>query len=103
MILEALVSLLQNLWDCVVLSNASKQCTYLEVETDTWQVHERLHTSLAELLGVTNTGSLEDEWRAEGTTGDDDLLAGPDDLGLQLSWGEGLCGHGLDTDRFVAL
>lgn len=76
---------------------------YLEIEAYTWQVHEGLDTSLTELLGVTDTGSLENEWGAEGATRDDDLLAGPDNLGLLLSWSERLRGHGLDTDRPITL
>jgi hypothetical protein len=84
-------------WQCL------EPYPYLEVETDTWQVHKRLDTSLAELLGVTDTGALENEWGAESATGDDDLLAGLDDLGLLLSWSKGLRRHSLDSDCFVAL
>jgi hypothetical protein len=37
----------------------------LEVETNTRQVHERLDAHLAELLWVTDTRALEDEWRTK--------------------------------------
>jgi hypothetical protein len=51
----------------------------LEVETDTGEVYEGLDTGLAELLWVTNTRALEDQWRAEGATRDNYLFAGFDD------------------------
>jgi hypothetical protein len=50
--------------------------THLEVQTNTGKVDQRLDASLAELLWITDTRALEDEWRAESATGDDDLLAG---------------------------
>ena len=53
----------------------------LEVETNTRQVNKRLDASLAELLWVTDTRALKDEWRAECSAGYDDLLAGLDDPG----------------------
>jgi hypothetical protein len=34
----------------------------LEVETNTWQVYKRLDASLAELLWITDTRALENEW-----------------------------------------
>lgn len=58
------------------------QVVVLEVETDTRKIDKRLDASLAELLGVTDTRALQDEWRAQGTARDDDLLAGLVDLGL---------------------
>jgi hypothetical protein len=56
----------------------------LEVETNTRKIDKRLDTDLAELLWVTNTRALKDERRAQGTAGDDNLLAGPDDPGHLL-------------------
>jgi hypothetical protein len=68
----------------------------LEVETDTRKIDKRLNASLAELLGVTDTRALQDEWRAQGTARDDDLLAGLVDLGL-LVGGQRLGRDDLDT------
>jgi hypothetical protein len=39
-----------------------RQVVILEIETNAGEIDERLDTSLAELLWVTNTRSLEDEW-----------------------------------------
>lgn len=67
----------------------------LEVATNTREVHDRLDSGLAELLGVTNTRALEDQRRAEGASADDDLLASAVDLALgvgtikRLSWDGG--------------
>jgi hypothetical protein len=57
----------------------------LEVQTDTGEVYKRLDSGLAELLWVTNTRALEDQWRAESTTRDDNLLAGSDDTRGRLT------------------
>jgi len=75
----------------------------LEVKTDTWQIDERLDTSLAELLRVANTRSLEDEWRAESATGNDDLFTSLDDSRCQLSRSEGLSWNDLDANSTVTL
>lgn len=55
------------------------QVMILEVETNTRKINKRLDASLAKLLWVTDTRALKDERRAQSTTGDDDLLASPDD------------------------
>ena len=46
----------------------------LEVEANTGEIHKWLDTSLAELLGITNTRALEDQWRAESATANDNEL-----------------------------
>jgi hypothetical protein len=51
----------------------------LEVETNTGKVNKWLYAGLAELLGVTDTGSLKDKRRGESAARYDDLLACPDD------------------------
>jgi hypothetical protein len=79
------------------------QVVILEVETDTWQVDERFDASLAELLWVTNTGSLKDEWRAESATRNDDLLPSLDDSRRQLTRSKGLGGNDLDADSTITL
>jgi hypothetical protein len=75
----------------------------LEVETHTWQVDEWLDAGLAELLGVTNTRALENEWRAKSSSRHDDLLACLDDARRQLSIGEVLGWDDLDTDGSITL
>jgi hypothetical protein len=70
----------------------------LEVESHTGKVNNGLDTSGAELLGVTDTRSLEDQGRGEGSARDDDLLAGTEGSGLKLAWVQGLGGDGLDAD-----
>ena len=79
------------------------QVVVLEVETDTGQVYQGLDASLAKLLGVTNTRALEDEWRAQGTSGYNDLLASFIDSGLLLAWRQRLGRADLDADSSVAL
>lgn len=74
----------------------------LEVETDTGQVDQGLHASLAELLGIADTRALENEWRAQGTAGHDDLLASLVDSGLLLARREGLGRANFDTNGSVA-
>lgn len=74
----------------------------LEVQTDTWKIDERFNTSFAELLWVTNTRSLKDEWRTESTSGNNDLLPGSDNSGSQLSWRKGLGWNNLDANGTVA-
>ena len=56
----------------------------LEVETNTGKVNLRLDASGPELRGVTDTRSLEDQWRGESTAGNNDLLASPEDAWLRL-------------------
>lgn len=76
----------------------------LEIKANTGKVNERLNASLAELLGVTDTRALEDEWRAESTARDDDLLARPDDPSRQLAGGgERLGGNDRHANSSVAL
>lgn len=80
-----------------------REVVVLKVETDAWQVDEGLDASLAELLWVTNTRALKNKWRAEGTARHDNLLAGLDDSGRDLSAGKVLGRHDLDTNSAVAL
>lgn len=53
-----------------------RQVMVLEVKTDTWEVDDGLDASLLELLGITDTRSLKDQWRRESTAGNNNLLAG---------------------------
>jgi hypothetical protein len=73
----------------------------LEVETNTWQVHKRLDASLAELLWVTDTRALENEWRTKCSTRHDDLLACLDDARGNFTVGQVFGGHDLDADSAV--
>lgn len=91
----------------------------LEVEPDARQVDEWLDTGLAELLRVaytwlandmvcskpthTDARSLEDERRAQGTTTDDDILAGLVDFRLLLIGMKRLGRNDLYTSRSVTL
>jgi hypothetical protein len=59
----------------------------LEVETNTREIHDRLDARSLQLLGITNTRALEDEWRGQRATRDDDLLAGTEGTGLLLLGG----------------
>lgn len=61
------------------------QVVILEIETDTRQIDQRLNASLAKLLRAADTRALEDEWRAQGTSRHDDLLASLIDSGLLLT------------------
>lgn len=79
------------------------QVVVLEVQTNTGQVDQGLDASLAKLLGVTNTRALENEWRAQGASGHDDLLASLVDSGVLLAWRQRLGRADLDTDSSVAL
>ena len=49
---------------------------YLEVKTDTGQVDKRRNAGHTQFLRIANTGSLEDERRAQGAAGNDNLLPG---------------------------
>lgn len=71
------------------------QVVVLEVAAYTWQVDQRLHTSPAQLLGVTKARALEDEWGAHGTSAQDNLLSGPEDTANRFTTVEGL---GRDCD-----
>ena len=75
----------------------------LEVETNTRKIYKRLDARLAELLWVTDTRSLEDQWRAEGAARYNDLLAGSDNLRCQLAGSKRLGWDGLDPNGLVAL
>lgn len=68
----------------------------LEIETNAGQVDLTFHTGFLEFLGVANARSLEHKWRAECAAGDDDLLAGFDDLFMWLLWVKRLHGHSAD-------
>lgn len=78
-----------------------REIVVLEVKTDTRKIDQRLYTSLAELLWVTDTGSLKDERRAESASRNDDLLPGLDDPGSQLSRRKRLSRNNLDSDGTV--
>ena len=56
----------------------------LEVETNTRKVDLGLDTRGPELGGVADTRSLEDQRRGERASGNNDLLAGPEDARLCL-------------------
>lgn len=83
--------------------DGKRKVVILEVETNTREVDERLDAGLTELLGVADTRSLENEWRGQSATRDNDLFAGPDDLGCQLSWRKRLGGNSFDANSAVAL
>lgn len=89
----------------VRLSTIGGECqvVILEVETDAGQVNERLDAGSAQLLWVTDTRPLENEGRAQSTTGHDDLLASLVDPRLLLVRGERLGRTDLDTNSPVAL
>jgi hypothetical protein len=55
--------------------DGEREVMVLEVETNTRKIDKRLDTSLAELLRVTDTRSLENKRRAESTARDDNLPA----------------------------
>lgn len=42
--------------------NTEMEIMVLEIQTDTRKVDNRLHAHLLELLGVTDAGTLKDEW-----------------------------------------
>lgn len=52
----------------------------LEVGTDAWQVDQRPDASPTQLLGVANSGALQNLRRAESSSTDDDLFTCPVDL-----------------------
>jgi hypothetical protein len=74
----------------------------LEVETHTRQVDKRLDARLAELLWVTDTRALKDEWRTERSARYDDLLARLDDTRGNVAVGQVLGWHDFDADGAVA-
>ena len=65
----------------------------LEVKTNAGQINLTFHASFLEFLGVSDAGTLKHEWRAESTTGDDNLFAGFDDFLIELVWIKRLHGH----------
>ena len=69
----------------------------LEVEADTWKIHQRLDSDLAELFWITDTRPLEDQRGAESATADDDHLPGFVNGRLVLPRVQGLGGHCLDA------
>jgi hypothetical protein len=92
----------------------------LEVQTNTWQVDQRLNTSPAKLLGVTlivvsslsttsrpikltDARALQDQWRAQSATANDDKLASSVRLRLLLIGAERLGRNGLDAGGALAL
>lgn len=75
----------------------------LEVETDTWQVDDRLDTSATKLLGVTNTRALQDERRAAGASADDDQLASLVDCARWVATTQGLGRDGRNTNGLAVL
>lgn len=75
----------------------------LEVESNTWKVYKRLNACLTKLLCVTDSGSLKDQWAAQGATADDDLLAGPEGPRCIMGWRERFGGHSLDADGSATL
>jgi hypothetical protein len=75
----------------------------LEVQAHAGQVNKRLHASLAELLRVTNTTSLQDQRRAKSTTRHNNLLSSSVDLAMFLVGVKGLGRYGLDTDCLATL
>lgn len=75
--------------------------TYLEVETNTGQVNKWLDARLAKLLWVTDARALEDKRRAQGASRYNDLLAGFDDTGMQLTRGKRLGRNNLDANSFA--
>jgi hypothetical protein len=74
----------------------------LEVETHTRQVDKRLDARLAELLWVTDTRALKDEWRTERSARYDDLLACLDDTRGNVAVGQVLGWHDFDADGAIA-
>lgn len=90
-------------YDMTLQSSRLYLLVVLEVEPNAWEVDQRLDTDLAQLLWVTDTRALEDEWRTERPTRDNDLLASLDDAGEGLTCSDWLGGDHLDTDCAVAL
>jgi hypothetical protein len=86
------------------LRAVSSKCevVILEVESNAWQVYKRLNTSLAQLLWVTNTRALENEWRTKRAARYDDLLACLDDARRQLSVRQVLGWDDSNADSAVA-
>lgn len=74
----------------------------LKIETNTGQVDERLDASLAELLWVTDTRALKNEWRAQCSARHNDLLACSDNTRWCFTIGQVLCRNHLDADGAVA-
>ena len=56
----------------------------LEVQTDPRKINHRFNTDVFQFLGITDSGSLQNEWGAECTARDHDLLSGADNLRLLL-------------------
>ena len=73
-----------------------REVMVLEVETDTWQIDLALDAGFLEFLGVSDTRSLQYEWCAEGSAGNDDLLASSDDGFLLLARMQGFHWNGTD-------
>lgn len=63
---------------CVWLGSVRREVkiVILEVETNTWEIDDRLDTYLPQLGWIANARSLKDEWRAECAASNNDLLSG---------------------------
>lgn len=75
----------------------------LKVETDAWEFDLALHAHFLELLGISNTRALQDEWGAERAAGDDDLFPRADDCLLLLTWMKWLHGDRADSGGAAVL
>ena len=60
------------------------QVMVLKVQTNAWKVDNRLDTNLLQLLWVTDTASLKNQWRRECTSRNNDLLASSESARLLL-------------------
>lgn len=60
----------------------------LEIQANTRQIDNWLHTRRFQLLCITDATSLQDQWARKGASADDNLLARPESTGLLLLWGD---------------
>jgi hypothetical protein len=75
----------------------------LEVQPHTREIHEWLDTRLAKLAWITDTRALQNQWRAERSTTDNDLLSSLENLRPVLLRMKGLGRDSLDTHSTIAL
>jgi hypothetical protein len=78
--------------------NRKGKIVILEVESYARKIYNRLDSRSLQLLRVTNTRALEDQWRRERSSRDDNLLAGPESPRSRMAGVQRLGGNRPDSD-----
>jgi hypothetical protein len=80
-----------------------REIMVLEVQANTWKIHQRFHPDFAKLFRVTDTRPLENQRGAKSTTTHDDHLPGSVYGRLVLAGVQWLGGHCLYTNSYTIL